>query len=289
MEALNKMIVRVQTKASRETLRTIKHLQHQMRNTSDLEQKILFIFGCQRSGTSLVTKIFEKDRDTKVFYEFSSLSSDDAVKGLRLNAFGDVSEQIRRSKAPLVISKPLVESQNLDKILAYFHNAKAIWMYRHYVDVTSSNLKRWGPANGISDLHPIFVADKNNWRSEGASSEVVQVIQQYYSADMKGQDAAALFWYARNAIAFELSIKNRSNIMMCKYEDLVSQPDPVMRRVYDYLERPYPGPHITEMVSDSSIGKGQDINLSPEIEALCADMLAKLDSLYIETSLLKPE
>lgn len=286
MKTLNQIIMRAQTKASRESLRVVKQLQHRIKNSSDEGQQILFIVGCQRSGTSMITKIFENDMDTRVFYEFSSLSSQDKIKGLRLNALDDVAMQIKRSKSPLVISKPLVESQRIDSILESFPTAKAMWMYRHYTDVVSSNLKRWGPQNGISDIRYIALEDKANWRSEGASPEVTRVIKNYFSEKMNPHDAAALFWYARNALFFDLSLSYHCNVALCKYEELVKQPDIIMTRLYQYLDRPYPGAQITQMVSGSSVGKGRNVDLSPEIESLCADMLVKLDEAYHEYSVL---
>jgi hypothetical protein len=52
-----------------------------------------------------------------------------------------------------------------------------------------------------------------------------------------------------------------------------------MRRVYGFLGRPYPGDHIVRDVHPQSVGKGRVSRLSPEIDALCAELLARLDQL----------
>ena len=51
--------------------------------------KVLMIVGCQRSGTALMSRLFDADRDCRVFGEFSSLSSV-GKDGIRLNPLPDV-------------------------------------------------------------------------------------------------------------------------------------------------------------------------------------------------------
>ena len=80
---------------------------------------ILFIVGCQRSGTSLMTRIFFRDVRAKVYRESSILSSKDPFR-LRLNPLPLVEKRISRDKAPLIILKPLVESQNIIKLAGLF-------------------------------------------------------------------------------------------------------------------------------------------------------------------------
>jgi hypothetical protein len=106
---------------------------------------ILFIFGCQRSGTTLLTEIFERDFDnTKVYGEFSHLSSHDKKHHIRLNPLHLVKAQIDNSRPSLVILKPIVESQNALKLLDYFQNSKVLWVYRHYKGVSLSHIEKWG-------------------------------------------------------------------------------------------------------------------------------------------------
>jgi hypothetical protein len=245
------------------------------------EKNILFIVGCQRSGTTMMQGIFEKDLSAKVYGEFSKLSCHDQNK-IRLNPLDQVEREIKKDTPPLVVLKPLVETQNLKELFDYFPSSKAVWMFRHFKDVAASNLKNFGESNGIKDLKPIFEGDPNNWRSEGTSKHVREVVQKYFSEDMNELDAAALFWYARNSLFFDLNLENDSRVFMCRYEDLVHKPIETMKEIYAFTDSSYPEEEeITSNVKTSSVGKGKDVNLHHEIEALCNQMLKRLEEAYL--------
>ena len=246
----------------------------------EAQKRILFIVGCQRSGTTLMYRIFYKDLNAKCYGEFSVLSSQDKLKRLRLNPLDIVSKEFGKVRAPFIVLKPLVESQNLPKLLDYFDDSKAMWMFRHYKDVAASNLARFGSENGIDDIRPIVNNEPGNWRSEHLSGDVRETITKYFSEDMNLHDAAVLFWYARNSLFFDLGLDNAPRVFMCKYHDLVMQPGLMMRSVYEHIGQPYPGDMIIRDVHAQSLKKGRAILLSPEVEALADAMMTRLDAAY---------
>lgn len=243
------------------------------------KKKILFIIGCQRSGTSLMSEIFEKDSNAKTFSEFSKLSSKDDHK-IRLNPFPSVKEDLLKVRVPLLVLKPLVESQNALELLKGFDGSKALWMYRDYNDVASSNFKYFGINNSISDLRPIVENESGNWRSEKVSKNVREIITSHFSENMNLHDAAVLFWYARNSLYFELGLDHNPDVLICKYEDLVTNSERVVKTIYGNLKQTYPGSKIHKMIHTNSLKKGKSIKLSPEIEQLAKGLLGKLDKVY---------
>ncbi len=94
--------------------------------SNGLPRSILFIVGCQRSGTSIMQIVFKRDMNTRSFGEFSELSSNDSKSGIRLNSFELVEKEFSKVKAPFIVAKPLVESQNILQLLDYFRNSKAL-------------------------------------------------------------------------------------------------------------------------------------------------------------------
>lgn len=239
--------------------------------------QVLFIIGCQRSGTTLMTEILEKDWDVKVYPEHSPLSNQDSLDGLRLNPLPEVKRAIEADRYPLVVLKPLVETQNADGLLDFFPQARAIWMYRHYRDVANSNLKRFGMNNGRKNLAYIARNDITNWRAERLPVAVRELVLEHYSVDMDPYDAAALFWYVRNTFFFDLQLDQHPRVMTCRYVDLVSEPRTTVQTIYDFAGQPYPGDHILSGIHTSSIGRGQNIPLSPEIEQICESMWSRLE------------
>lgn len=248
-------------------------------------QSILFIVGCQRSGTSMIMDVLNRDLNTKCFGEFSPLTSNDPVGKIRLNPLESVKKEFSRIRAPFIVIKPLVETQNTPELLSYFDNSTALWMFRGYKDVAASNIKYFGVDNGINDLRPIVNNEPNNWRSENVSEHVRETISKYFSGDMNPHDAAVLFWFARNSIYFDRELDKNPRVMLCLYEDLVLDPEQYVRRIYQKVGQPYPRINITTEVHSNSRKKGKDIEVSPEIEQLAQDLQGKLEAAYRRQSL----
>ncbi len=128
-------------------------------------QTLLFIFGSQRSGTTLMTRLFARDLYTKVYAEYSGLSvAVNGARGLRLRPLEEIAQELHKVKAPLVVLKPLAETQNAANILDFFPGSKALWMYRHYQDVAVSKLKKSGMHNGIRDMQ-FILEQRDSWRA----------------------------------------------------------------------------------------------------------------------------
>jgi len=243
------------------------------------EKTIALIVGCQRSGTTMLSGIFEKDWEIKNYSEKSILSKNDP-KRLRLDPLPQVLAIMQKTNAPVVALKPLVESQNTTKLLDFFENSKAIWVFRNYKDVASSNLKKFGRENGINNLRPLVSNEANNWRSNNVSEKTRELAKKIFSEDMKQEDAAALFWYCRNILFFEQNLQSNEKVLLCKYEDLVTKPKKIMEGIYSFLGLQKPSEKIVLGIHAGSISKGKDVKLSPEVEELCENLYEKINAQY---------
>lgn len=243
------------------------------------ERKVVFIVGCQRSGTTMLSRIFEKDLNAKVYGERSAMTSNDTVDQIRLNDADSVRRALAPVKVPLIVLKPLVESQRTPQLLREFEGSLALWIYRDYKDVALSNRNRFGPNTGIEDIRPIVTGDKDNWRSECVSTEVQTIIEEHFADDMSPYDASVLFWYARNALYFDLHLNEMDNVLICKYEDLVTNPETVCRQIYRELGRPF-NRRIVANIHATSVSRGQCIPLSDNIEILAKSLIKRLDLAY---------
>lgn len=283
---MNSLMPRVHSVLSRCVRRASKHLYQAVRWRAIARSQVLLIVGCQRSGATLLSDLFDADRDCRVFEECSVLSSRDQA-GIRLNPLPDVAAIIGRVRAPLVVAKPLVETQRIRTLLNYFSGAKALFMYQHYADVVRSHLAKVGPGNAIENIRPIAAGDRHDWRSTGASAAVRECISQLYSESMSPSDAAALFWFARNRLYYDLDLGARTDVLLCRYEHLATDPPAVMRRIYAFVGLECPDvPHAeqvqphTEQVHSAAVSKGRDLQLSAQVRALCEQLQARLDVQY---------
>jgi hypothetical protein len=98
---------------------------------------------------------------------------------------------------------------------------------------------------------------------------------------MPSVDAAALFWYARNSLYFDMDLPHDPRVMICRYEDIVHEPRPQLRAIYRFAGRPFPEHIIKHDIQSSSVGKGKHVDLHPEIEEHCKAMLTRLDQAYL--------
>ncbi len=99
---------------------------------------------------------------------------------------------------------------------------------------------------------------------------------------MNPYDAAALFWYSRNKHYFWPEIQDNERVLPVKYEDLVTKPSSVMRRIYQHIGAPYPGDYLVAQVKTTSVGEGASVThkISKPVSRLCDTLLDQLDSAY---------
>jgi hypothetical protein len=247
--------------------------------TNDRQAKngLIFIFGCQRSGTTLLSRIFDRDPTSLVYNERSALTSDDSPRGLRLNPLPDVARQLNATPVGLTVLKPLVESHRSSDLLDYFEGSKAIWLYRNYWSVAKSIVERWGPDHPIQQLQPIVEERPGDWRSEGLSLLSRENIRSRFSVELDPLDTSALFWYARNRLFFDQNLVQDERVYLCRYEELVGDPWVEMNRIYRFLGLPSPDPRIVKGVHVSSLGALKAVGFSPSIRELCQGLLDDLN------------
>lgn len=239
-----------------------------------IEKDVLIIVGCQRSGTTLLNRIFRCD------VRVTALSEDNRLTGvngsrLRLKPFAEVNRLLPMWPTPLIVFKPLVESQNTPEMLAHIRRCRAVWIFRHYRDVVASMLRRF--QRQVVNLRRIVDREAGDWRAEKVSVRTHRIISRFYDDDMSRAEAAALFWYARNVLFFERNLDRRPSVLLCRYEDLATCPEQVMRRIYRFADFGYPERHLARDVDDHSIGGGRSISLDPAIESLCRSLQERLD------------
>jgi hypothetical protein len=220
--------------------------------------------------------LFDADRRSVIFPERSSLSSD-AEDRLRLKPLPEVKRRLERIRAPLLVLKPLVESQNAPKLLDGIDNSYAIWMYRRPESVAASDIAYFGVENGERNLRLLLTNQPPNWRGEVVPETTRSVVSRLYRAGMDPHDAAALFWWARNSLFFDLRLDDRADVRLCSYEQLVSEPGASMRSLYEFVGVGYPERDITRGVHRQAAGRGDRVTLSPEVRSLCDELWQRLE------------
>jgi len=220
--------------------------------------------------------LFRLDPDSVTYDEVSPLSAGDHAQHLRWTDPELVRRRVTADRAPLVVAKPLVESQNTAFWLDMFPGSRAIWAFRHFSDVASSNVDFFRSGNSMDDLVPILAGDETSWKAQHLAPDDRDTIMGLHRPDLDPLDAAALFWFARNSLFFSRGLDNDARIRTCNYDDLVTQPAETMASAYAFLGRAYPGDRITKDVTARSVGRGRDLPFDPRIRILCEGMMERL-------------
>ena len=269
---------RFAARASRRLLGVCKQIRRMFAPRPDWADKtVLAILGCQRSGTTLVQEILQRDRRSKVYPEFSKLSDQDREFRIRLNPLDSVRRTLQADRAKLIVLKPLVESQNALKLLDAFDNAKILWMYRDFRDAAVSSINTFGPSAGAYDLQCVIDNRRGDWRSEGLSDELRDIAAANFSPDMPPHEAAALFWFLRNSWFFEQNLQTNERVTICRYGRLVAEPKAEIEKLYNFIGHKLPNRRILPHIRRDSIGQGGGLEFSENIERLCTSLLERLD------------
>jgi len=258
-----------------------KGLYRALRCRRDPAKPVVVVLGCQRSGTTLLSHMFNLDLASRIYEEMDPplVEPSAAAEFIRLRPLPRVREHLAADRARFVLIKPLVESQRAHALLDELPTARVVWLYRHHLDVARSNLALFGRRNGIDDLRPIAAGAQDDWRCQDLPAAAQATIGELFREDMDELSAAALFWWARNTLFFAQDLAVEPRVRVLRYDDLVTAPAAVMRELYAWLGLPYPGDRITADVFASSVGRGRDLGLEPQVTRLCEDMLARLEAL----------
>jgi hypothetical protein len=103
------------------------------------------------------------------------------------------------------------------------------------------------------------------------------IVSRHYRPGMDPHDAAALFWWARTSLFFDLRLDQRPDVRLCSYERLIADPEGSMRSLYEFMGVAYPERAITQGVHRRSVGRGNHFPLSAEVRQLCDRLWERLE------------
>jgi hypothetical protein len=244
------------------------------------------ILGSQRSGTNMLNDAFDRDWNCMAFGEDSGLALGTSVEHhlrWRWRPLDEVASILSHYRAPLLIAKPIVESQRVRELMEFFPDATIIWAYRHFQDVAQSSIVMFGWEASLYNLTSVLNPERSShWFSENATEETRAVVRKYFDPARSLPDLKALSWYVRNSLFFQFDLASSPRVTLCKYEKMVAAPVEEMRRLYAFLDTPFPGPMICDHMHQSSVRKGRDVAVSNDIRSLCENMLARLDEVHVK-------
>ncbi|XAM01286.1 sulfotransferase [Phycisphaeraceae bacterium D3-23] len=234
----------------------------------------VLIVGCQRSGTTMLGRILDQMMPVDCFHE-----TDRAAFGKDMRTLGAAVRRklVAGSDAQAVLFKPICDSHlAADMMAEHGDDAKAIWIYRNWRDVTNSNVTIW--KGQWKQVYGDLLAGRDigwGWRHEGISDTAMQMLRDTYTDDISERDAASLKWWVRNASYFDQGLHERGDVLPVCYEELVTEPAAQFGRICRFLGIPFDEEAVAT-VFDKSIGKEEAPPEDPSVIAVCDPMYDRL-------------
>jgi hypothetical protein len=235
------------------------------------ERRVLLIFGCQRSGTTMLQQTF-LDRSWRVLileeHDHRLVGPASGPEETTWQEYSTVMRRIRRLPVEVVAAKPLVESASATALMDAAGAVKAVWMIRRYPEVAQSNVNRFGTDNPYRDLQPICSRDATDWRYRGVTEEAWETVTALLNRRLTPFDAAALFWWTRNQLYFDQRLWEDDRIRILRYERACNQPDEVIRSLSGHIGLALPIDSIAPRVRARPL-PAETTELDPEVDRLC--------------------
>jgi hypothetical protein len=240
--------------------------------------RVAFIFGCQRSGTTLLRNFIGLDPRFRDIGEGDPpyFHQERGGRYLRLLEDDQVEALVSSQKSQWVLLKPLHDSQRAAELLGRFKDSRGIWIFRHYDLVVQSHLGYYHH-DPMEYLQPLKQMDRSSWMLSGLENQNLERVRALVElADKSIPDLYAVFWYARNALLFQHL--QRVKLLVVAYEDLVDSPHQCLQAFNRHLGTELSTQALV-MPRKSAAKSVSSSALKIEIRIACEEMFKELCSL----------
>jgi hypothetical protein len=233
----------------------------------------VFLFGAQRSGTNMIVHGLDEAPEFRVYNE----GHRQAFDNFRLRPLPTIEALIDRSRAEYVLFKPLCDSHRAAEILDRFGpRARAIWTYRQVDGRVRSALAKFGDSN-LRIIRAYAAGEATDaWQVQAMSPENADFVRSLDPDRLSAESGAALFWYVRNSLYFEMSLDERRDAMLVSYDEFIAHPDQTARALCSFLDIEFRRRFISH-VKPSAPGWKQPLAIDTRIRERCTELQELLD------------
>jgi hypothetical protein len=236
----------------------------------------VFVVGLQRSGTNMLVRGLERDPRFQVYNENHRA----AFNRFRLRPDPVIRQLVERSRHPYVLFKPLCDSHRTADLLdglGLHPDPLAMWAYRSVDGRARSAVAKFGDTN-LRMLRELAAGGgQDRWEAQRLSSDSLQLISSLDWARRTPHDAAALFWYVRNRLYFELGLAERPDVLLVSYDAMLADPQAEMGRICGFLDLPFDRRLVAHVEGRRGGGEAR-LELHPRIRERCDELVAQLDA-----------
>jgi len=235
----------------------------------------VFLVGVQRSGTNMVVRGLEAAPEFEVHNENDRRAFDRFV----LRPLPVIRGIVAASTHRFVLFKPLCDSHRVDKLLDEFKTpgaGRALWAYRSVDGRVASSLAKFGDMN-LRVLRAIALGGAGDrWQAQRMSQDTLEFMRSFDYDTMSPATAAALFWWARNRLVFELGLDRRDDVALISYDALLADPESRMRDVCAFLGFGW-NPSLIAHIEPRSPG-GRIVEIDARVRERCTELSRRLEA-----------
>ena len=235
----------------------------------------VFLVGVQRSGTNMLTRGFERAPEFEVHNE----NDREAFVRFRLKNPTVIRGIVERSKHAFVLFKPLCDSHRTPALLDALQtpsSGRAIWAYRGYQGRVRSSVAKFGDSNRRALRRIADGTGSHLWQAGGLSEANLELISRFDYDRMTPETAAALFWFVRNSLYFDLALDQRQDVALASYDATIGDPEVSMRVLCAFLGLPY-RKQLIEGIEPRHRGS-PGIDIDPVVRERCEELQGALDA-----------
>jgi hypothetical protein len=237
----------------------------------------VFLFGAQRSGTNMMAHGLDEAPEFQVYNEGHTKAFD----RFRLRPVSTIAQLVEDSRATFVLFKPLCDSYRASELLDRFRpSGRAIWAYRDVDGRVRSALAKFGDSN--LRVLQAYAAGKaeNAWQVQGISSENADFVKSFDFDRLSAGSAAALFWYIRNCLYFEMSLDRRDDTTLVSYDRFLVEPERVAGALCTFLGLDY-RPELIAHIKPRPPAWKEPLAIDCRIRERCAELQRRLDDVSL--------
>jgi hypothetical protein len=240
------------------------------------EATAVLLVGLQRSGTNMVVRGLERAPEFEVYNENHPAAFD----RFRLRPLAEVRRLVEASRHPYVLLKPLCDSHRTPELLDALgtrSTPRALWVYRSAEGRARSAVAKFGDHN-LQMLRELAAGrGRDRWQAQGLSRDSLELLGRLDWSRVDAVSAAALFWYLRNRLYFELGLAERDDVLLVSYDAMVADPPAEMRRICAFLDLPY-HPRLVAGITARPPATAPAVAIEPQVAGCCAELAALLEA-----------
>lgn len=239
----------------------------------------VFVVGVQRSGTNMLVRGLERSPE----FEVRNENDRQAFDRYLLRPDPVIRDVVEQSGHAYVLFKPLCDSHRIGSLLDDLGTpsaGRAIWAYRDAQGRVRSAVQKFGPAN-LQALRRIAAGERSLWQAGGLGPERLDLVSSFDYGRMTAESAAALFWYLRNSLFYDLGLDRRDDVYLASYAAMVEGPQAAMRALCAWLGFPF-NPELVDHVDARSRREPTPFDVDPQIADLCRRLEERLGATYRE-------